>query len=144
MGCCGIVKYQKSSQTAYNNVDQTYVETGTVITILGTNVLDSGCSIKTLPNGFRVTNKGLYRVSFDITETATSAGDSTVQIYRNGVALPCSLVTQYLAVGEATSVHTETTLEFEGCHCCGDIITLVVGGTEGVVNQVNANMTRLA
>ena len=138
-------KNYKSAQVALNTTTQTTAAAGTVINVLGSQLTDTGCSIDTTAAGFKIVASGLYRIRYTLTFTAGAAGDATVQLFRDGVALPCTLVQNTVAAGNVYTMVTEAPALVVGtcCNIC-PVITAVVGGVEGTVNYVCASAVRLA
>lgn len=109
----------KSCERYYNNTIQNLPEDSTTqLTIAGAKVVDTGISIETQPQSYTTLKKGLYHIAGDVIITATAAGLATFYIAMDGVALPCTIKTVTLAVGN-NAVHTETDLYLDGC--CNDI-----------------------
>ena len=135
----------KSAQVALNTTAQPVVAAGTGVTVLGNLLTDTGCSIDTIGSGFRFCASGLYRIRYSITVTPTDAGTLTVQLFKDGVALPCTLVQDTVA---AESVYTVTVeapaLVLSTCCNINPTISAVVGGVNGTVNYVCASAVKLA
>lgn len=109
----------KSCQRYYNNNPQAVAVSSNVQLIIeGTKVVDTGVSIETYPQNYTTLKTGLYHISGDVVVTATAAGLATLQVYMDGIPLPCTLKPITLAVG-ANPVHTETDLQIDGC--CADV-----------------------
>lgn len=138
-------KNYKSAQVALNTVAQSVVATGTSINVLGSLVTDTGCSICTATPGFKISTTGLYRIRYSITFEATDAGIMTAQLYKDGVALPCTLTQNTVAAGSTYTVTAEAPALVIGtcCNICPNI-TAVVGGVAGTVTNVCASVVKLA
>lgn len=138
-------KNYKSAQVAFNTTEQTTLATGTNISVLGSLVTNTGCAIDTTNIGFRINASGLYRIRYTITFEATDAGIMTAQIYKDGVALPCTLVQDTVAAGSTYTVTTEAPALVVGtcCNICPNI-TAVVGGVAGTITNVCASVVKLA
>lgn len=138
-------KNYKSAQVALNTTAQTIAAAGTGVGVLGSVLTDTGCSIETTNVGFRISNSGLYRIRYALTFTADAAGTMTAQLYRDGIALPCSLVQNTVAAGDVYTVEVEAPALVVGT-CCNinPTITAVVGGVAGTVDYVCASAVRLA
>lgn len=108
---------QKSCQRYYNNNAQAFIAGQTInLIIAGNKVVDSGISIETEPQNYTTVKTGLYHISGDVVIDATTEGEATLQVYMDGVALPCTVKNVTLPVGN-TAIHTETDLSLTGC-CC--------------------------
>lgn len=138
-------KNYKSAQVALNTATQTIAAAGTSIVVLGSKLTDTGCSIETNSAGFRIESSGLYRIRYVITFAAAAAGTLTAQLYRDGLALPCTLVQDTVASGSAYTIAVEAPALVVGA-CCNvhPNITATVGGVAGTVNYVCASAVRLA
>lgn len=141
---CSNKNYQKSAQMAFNNVSQPVVTEGTVLNILGTRATDTGCSVSTVTNGFQVCNSGLYRISADVTLNQTAAGTSTVQILKDGVALPCCASIDTYETANIATQHIETVICVSTCCNIKPIFSVRISGISGNVTFINANMIKLA
>ena len=138
-------KNYKSAQVAFNTVAQDVVATGTSLAVLGTLTTDTGCSINTNNAGFKVNASGLYRFRYVITFTAAAAGTATVQLFKDGIALPCTLTQNTVADGDTYTIITEAPAIVIGtcCNICPSV-TASVSGVAGTVNYVCASAVRLA
>ena len=120
MGCgnCGHKTcHDKSCQRYYNNNIQALpINTTMQVIIAGTKVVDTGVSIETEPQNYTTLKTGLYHITGDITVEATAIGDVVVEIYMDGVPLPCTKRSRTVNVG-FNPIHTETDLYLDGC-CC--------------------------
>lgn len=141
---CTNRKYQKSAQAAYNIASQPYVVVGTQVTILGTQTVDTGCSITTQAGGFRVNCGGLFRVSYDVTSTPTAAGTQSLQLYRDGVAIPGAVTTDTVTDAGTITQHVEQIIQINTCAAVTPVITARIGGVAGTISNVNASMVKLA
>ena len=146
MACNCNVKniHYKSAQTAYNNADQTFAAAGLQVAILGNLGTDTGCAITTQSGGFRVNARGLYRISYDVTYTATAAGTGIVQLYRDSVALPCAIAQDTVTAAGVNTAHVETVISLNSCPSVNPVISAQISGVAGVVNHVCASMVKLA
>lgn len=87
---------------------------------------------------------GLYRISYDVTATATAAGTVTLQGYKDTIALPCMSAQATVAANDVVTLHTETTVYIPVCCNGTPTINAVVGGVAGTVNHVCASIVKLA
>ncbi len=146
MACNCNVKniHYKSAQTAYNNADQTFAAAGSQVAILGNLGMDTGCAITTQSGGFRVNARGMYRISYDVTYTATAAGTGIVQLYRDSVALPCAIAQDTVTAAGVKTAHVETVISLNSCPSVNPVISAQISGVAGVVNHVCASAVKLA
>lgn len=135
----------KSAQVALNTSAQSTVATGTGISVLGNQLTDTGCSIRTNPAGFSIESTGLYCFRYVITFTADEAGTVALQLFKDGVALPCSLVQETVAAGSVYTLIAEVPA-LAICTCCNThpSITAAISGVAGTVNYVCASAVKLA
>lgn len=130
----------KSIERAFNNVSQAFVSTGTTLNLLGTLATDTGVSISTNTNNFTINTCGTYIISADVTFEPTGAGNVIVQLYKNGVALPCAISIFTVAVGDIYTLHVETDLYLKE----DDIISVNISGVAGDVTWIGATCEKLA
>ena len=136
--------YAKSAVRAYNNAEQAFVADGTTLTIEGTPVVDTGCSLKLNPAGITVNNSGLYHISVDITFVPDAVGTATVQIYRDGSPLPCAISETTVAAGDTYTTHIETDLCIKTCCAVQPVFSIQISGVAGTVNHICAGAVKLA
>lgn len=134
----------RSVQTAYNNTPQTFAVTGGTVTILGTQVCDTGCAIDTEPTGFEFLREGVYRISYDVLFEATGAGTAEIQLYNGATPLPCSYSMFVAAAGGIYPMHVETILPIKACYGYQPLVTCQITGAAGNVTHVCANAVKLA
>jgi hypothetical protein len=136
--------YAKSSVRVYNANPQVVTDAATTLTLEGTPVVDTGCSLTLNAGGISVNKSGLYHLSADVTFTPAAAGTATIQLYKDGVPLPCAL-SQTTAVAATTfTTHIETDLCINTCCVNSPVITLVISGVAGTVNRLCAGVLKLA
>lgn len=92
----------------------------------------------------RVNKSGLYHLSADVTYTPTAAGVVILQLYKDGVALPCAIAQQTVAAGDVYTSHIETDLCLTTCCVNHPLITLDISGVAGTVNHTCVGMVKLA
>lgn len=119
---CSNNRYRKSSAVAINSASQAFVAAGTTLQP-GSAVSVTGCSLSVANSGIQVNSDGLYQIEAAVTFTPSAAGVAIVQIYKDGVLLPCT--TRQLTVA-ADSVYTIST-------CApGDLRRFLCYGSAGV------------
>lgn len=138
-------KNYKSAQVALNTVAQSVVAAGTTVEILGSRLTDTGCSIHADNAGFRVNASGLYNIRYVFTFVAEAAGVLTAQLYRDGIALPCTLSQDTVEAGSTYTIAIEAPALVIGtcCNIC-PTITATVGGVAGTITRVCASAVKLA
>lgn len=142
MACgCDLKKCNyKSIERCFNITEQPFLATGTTLNLLGAKATDTGVSICTNANNFSINCRGTYHISADVTAEPTGAGDLTIQLYRNGVSLPCALSTATVAAGDTYTLHTETDLYLKP----DDEISLNISGVAGSATWVGASCVKWA
>jgi len=109
--------HAKSCQRFYNNTPQALAAGQELqLAIAGAKVVDSGISIETDPLNYTVVKTGLYHFTGDVVINVATAGDVELQMYMDGVALPCTYRRVTVPSGYR-EIHTETDLELTAC-CC--------------------------
>ena len=130
----------KSIQRAFNILPQEFTATGTTLNILGSKATDTGVSVCTKANSFSINCRGTYHISADVTAAPTAAGNLILQLYRNGVSLPCAINTFTVASGNSYTLHTETDLYLKP----DDEISIKISGVEGQVTWLGASCIKWA
>lgn len=89
MANCNCMKdrHYKSSTQFYNTTSQVIGSAMAPLTLLGTEVTDTGVSLDTTSNAVEIQHSGLYRITGAVGINVTTAGNVTVQIYADGVPL---------------------------------------------------------
>lgn len=138
-------KNYKSAQVAVNTTAQNVVAAGTTVNVLGNMVTDTGCSIATNSTGFKINASGLYNIRYAITFTAGATGTLAIQLFKDGIALPCTLVQDTVADASTYTIIVEAPAIVVGtcCNICPNI-TAVASGVAGSIDYVCASTIRLA
>lgn len=138
--------HDKSCQRFYNNNAQAFTaDTALQLQIAGAKVVDSGISIETQPLSYTTLKTGLYHIVADVTANSAAVGAATLQIYMDGVPLPCTLRSVTLVIGN-TEIHTETDLQLTGC-CCDvehNFTFVLIPTVAGTVTQACTGVLKLA
>ena len=116
---------------AANTSTQAYVATGTVINF-GNVVRRYGSNINLSGGNISVNGSGYYNIDAHFTFNG-AAGTATIQLYKDGVAIPGAVATQ---VESATGTYAVTipAVIREVC-CCESTITAVISGVAGNVTN---------
>lgn len=89
-----------------------------------------------LANGLELRGAGYYDVSASITLDATAAGDVTVTLYSNGIAVPGATATQTAtAAGDTVNLSIVSLIRVM-CHCQSATLTLVLSDVAATVTNV--------
>ena len=136
MSCGNNSRYAKSCVRSFNDTPQVVTENPTVLAIEGTPVVKSGCSLGLNPSSISVLNSGLYRFATDVIFTPSAATEVIIQLYKDGVPLPCAKAQETCTESNTFTVHIETDLGI--ALCCGGAssITVVISGCAGTVNHI--------
>ena len=118
---------------AANNVSQAFVAAGTVINF-GTPVRRYGCNCSVSGGNLVTHGSGYYYIDTNISFTAGGQGTATVQLYKDGVAIPGAIATLTTASATAYSVSIPAVVR-DKC-CCDSTITAVISGVNGNVTSV--------
>ena len=141
---CNNNPYAKSCIRVYNTTAQTVTATATPLVLEGTPVVESGCSLSLNTSSITICKSGLYHLAADISFTPTTEGTFTVQLYKDGVALPCSIVQDTAETGNVFAAHVETDLCVNACYVNKPEITLVVSGVAGTITRTCVGALKLA
>lgn len=144
MAFCSRNPYAKSCVRTYTNIPQTVTDALTTITIEGTPVVESGTSLNLNPSSISVNTSGLYHFSVDVTFTPSAGGDFVVQLYKDGIALPCAISTETVTADTTVTTHVETDLVLSSCCAVQPSITLVTSGVAGDIIHTCVGGLRLA
>ena len=139
MANCNCLKnpHYKSSAQFYCTTSQTISSTAAGLTLLGTEVTDTGASVNVFSNAVQIEHGGLYEIEVSVNVTATTAGVVTLQMAKNGTALPETKRTATVPVGD-TVIETRTVRYLTTC-CCQEPtqIQILVNGDDTAVGNVS-------
>lgn len=149
MANCNCLKnpHYKSSSQFYNTTVQAIAETATPLSLLGTEVTDTGASVNVLPTAIQIDHGGLYQIEIAISVNATTAGAVSVALAKNGSVLPETRRTETLAAGNGV-IETGTVRYMSAC-CCQEPTQIQVlvngdGTAAGNVTLVSGCIVKLA
>lgn len=126
----------------YNNNAQAVVTGGQVAF---PSLCDStGCSIGHSTSTATIKHTGLYTFNFDGFGIGTDAGVVTVQLYKDGVAVPCAVDAQTVAVGDTRNFHFSTTLVVPACCAFNPTYSVVLTGVGFTFNHAKLSIVREA
>ena len=83
-------------------------------------------------------------MSYDVTSTPTAAGTQSLQLYRDGVAIPGAVTTDTVTDAGTITQHVEQIIQLNTCAAVTPVITARIGGAAGTISNVNASMVKLA
>lgn len=111
------------------------VAIGGVIPV-GNIVRRFGCNVDISGNGIETRGSGYYKTTASISFTGTAAGDATIQLYKDGVAVPGALAIRTAAANTAYTIDlVGMTRNYDNNN---SILTLVLTGVS--VNVTNVAM----
>ena len=106
---------------------------GSIIPV-GNVVRRFGCGIDISGNGIETKCSGYYKTAASISFNGTATGTATIQLYKDGVAVPGALATR------TTAANTAYTIDLIGMtrnyDCNSSILTLVLTGVAVDVTNV--------
>lgn len=140
MSCnCNNNRYRKSVLEQCNNTPTTIDPSvvGGVPATFNVTATDTGCSINGQNGGAQIRNGGLYEISFDTFVTSAAAGTVRVQLFRDGVALPCAIDSVTLAAGATGNMHFSTRLEVACCCAVNPVFSVLFTSTDITALTVN-------
>lgn len=110
---------------------------------LGTIVRRYGCNCNLNGNGIAINGQGYYDVDVSVEAVPDAAGTVTVQLLKDGVAVPGAT-----AAATVTAVANTVTLAFPatvrlGCCSTGSVLTLLLTGAASTVNNVAARVEKI-
>lgn len=108
---------------------------GTIIRRFGNNINMSG-------TGINIEGAGYYKVDASVSILATTAGNATVALYKDGVAVPGAEATVTLAVGDYETVSFPAFVRLQCC-ATSSTLTLVISETGGTVDNVALTVEKL-
>ena len=149
MSCSCNNRYRKSVLETCSNTPVTIDPTvaGGVPAVFNTTPTDTGCSIDGQTGGARIRNGGLFEISFDTFVTSATAGTVKVQLYKDGVPMPCAQDSVTLAAAATGNMHFSTRLEVACCCAVNPVFTVVFTSTDItalVVNHTALGVVKLA
>lgn len=123
------------------NTGATAVAVGGVIP-LGTVNRRFGCNVNLSGNGITVTEKGYYDVTASFTFTATAAGNVTVTMFRDGVAVPGATATATAAAAGTVNLSFPAIVRQQCCNS-SSTLTFVLTGTAATLNNAAVVVKKL-
>ena len=146
MKCIKKNPHYKSTVEFFNNVAQTLSSTESALNLIGTEVTNTGIAINVNGNSVNIKYPGTYRLHASVSVDITTAGDITAQIYMNGVALPETLKTMTMTVGN--SIIDIDTIRFINSNCTEStqmqLLIKTDGTAVGSVELLSGNVEKLA
>lgn len=110
---------------------------------LGSIIRRFGCGVNLNGNGIVIDREGYYDVDASITATATAAGNITVTLLRDGVAVPGATATATAAAAGVVALPITALVRQACCNSGGATLTLVLTGAAATVNNVALKVIKL-
>jgi len=107
-------------------------------------IIEKGCTaVLSAPATIQLNARGLYMVSVDAYGEPGAAGDVSIQLYRNGVALPQAISSATGATGDLTALSFQTLVQVSqnntNC-CCSSPTTLQVINGDIALTDAHCNI----
>lgn len=111
---------------------------------LGSVLRRFGCNCRLNGNAIELEGEGYYTVDVSAVATPTAAGNVTVSVFRNGVAIPGAIATDSVTtVGNSSTLAINTTVRL-GCNCCGaSSLTVVLTDGAGVIDNISMRVVKV-
>ena len=110
---------------------------------LGTIVRRYGCNCNLNGNGIAINGQGYYDVDVSVEVVPDAAGTVTVQLLKDGVAVPgATAAATVAAVANTVTLAFPATVRL-GCCSTGSVLTLLLTGAASTVNNVAARVEKI-
>ena len=110
---------------------------------LGTIVRRYGCNCNLNGNGIAINGQGYYDVDVSVESVPDAAGTVTVQLLKDGVAVPgATAAATVAAVANTVTLAFPATVRL-GCCSTGSVLTLLLTGAASTVNNVAARVEKI-
>lgn len=110
---------------------------------LGTIVRRYGCNCNLNGNGIDINGQGYYDVDVSVEAVPDAAGTVTVQLLKDGVAVPgATAAATVAAVANTVTLAFPATVRL-GCCSTGSVLTLLLTGAASTVNNVAARVEKI-
>lgn len=131
--------------SSYNITTQNVAVDG-LLTFTTDRIL-TGCTVTRNGPIFQLNKPGYYYVTFNANGSATSVADVTIELQKNGIAVPGATATiTPAAVGNTMNFAFATIIKVPPSCCAVDNtanLTLVNTGVAAIFTNVNINITKL-
>lgn len=105
---------------------------------LGTVIRRFGCNIQLSGNGILVEGSGYYDIDASVTATPTTAGNYTLSLYQDGVAVPGATQTVTAAAAASITFNIPALVRLQCCNSSATL-TLVLSTTAALPATVVVN-----
>ena len=133
---------------SYKSLIYTAMQTPTAVAVngiipLGTIVRRYGCNCNLNGNGIAINGQGYYDVDVSVEAVPDAAGTVTVQLLKDGVAVPgATAAATVAAVANTVTLAFPATVRL-GCCSTGSVLTLLLTGAASTVNNVAARVEKI-
>ena len=125
------------------NTASTVVSVGSAVP-LGSIIRRFGCGVSYNGNAISLNERGYYDIDVGVTFTAADAGNVTITVYQDGVAVPGATATATITIA-STQVESITVPAIVRVlnSCAPSQITVVVSGTAATFSNVAVTVEKL-
>ena len=110
---------------------------------LGTIVRRYGCNCNLNGHGIAINGQGYYDVDVSVEAVPDAAGTVTIQLLKDGVAVPgATAAATVAAVANTVTLAFPATVRL-GCCSTGSVLTLLLTGAASTVNNVAARVEKI-
>ena len=110
---------------------------------LGTIVRRYGCNCNLNGNGIAINGQGYYDVDVSVEAVPDAAGTVTVQLLKDGVAVPgATAAATVAAAADVVTLAFPATVRL-GCCSTGSVLTLLLTSAASTVNNVAARVEKI-
>lgn len=110
---------------------------------LGTIVRRYGCNCNLNGSGIAINGQGYYDVDVSVEAVPSAAGTVTVQLLKDGVAVPgATAAATVAAAADVVTLAFPATVRL-GCCSTGSVLTLLLTGAAATVNNVAARVEKI-
>ena len=110
---------------------------------LGSIVRRFGCNCNLNGNGIAINGQGYYDVDVSVEAVPDAAGTVTVQLLKDGVAVPGATAAATVAAAANTVTLAFPATVRLGCCSTGSVLTLLLTGAASTVNNVAARVEKI-
>lgn len=131
----------KAAIYTVNSGTQAVALNGTIS--LGSIIRRFGCGINLNGNGITIDEGGYFDVDATITVSPTAAGTVTVQMLKDGVAVPGATVSgTAAAAGDFVNIPIDALVR-ECCPCTGSTLTFVLTAGAGEITNIAVKVEKI-
>lgn len=110
--------------------------------------IQKGCTaVLSAPATVQLNKCGIYMVSFTMTATSANAGDITVELYKNGIAQPETIVSESVDAGGTANLSFDTLVQVttnnSNCPCASPTLLQVMNDVAVTDATVDIVVTKI-